>query len=272
MTLLMRELERVEHRVLGALRCVDAATRVAVDVPLQITVAGATLRRNRSGLHVVTQVIEPAELAAHEAAFDAPPATPAIGSVALVARISDPSGRYLPRLASLALPRDPLPANAATPGSLFRPIDIALFPASLAPVGVNWAVLRVSLRHDASGDALGGALLLVESSGTVLARGMSDWRGEALVGIPGVPVTTWSDAPDAVVVTEIAAQLTAVFDPARGSRVSAADVRNGRAPAVLPQVDPDALEAQRDALPNASQAVSLATGRSQSLPLALALP
>jgi len=269
MTLTMRELERVDTRVLGALRCIDATTRAHIDAPLDVRAANASLLRNRSGLFVIARV---QALLAHTLSFDAPPAQPALGSIGLSVQVRDPAGRYLPRLVQLALPRDPLPAHATQAGSLFRAVEVPLYPASACTTGANWAVLRASVRDTASGDALGGALLIVTNNGNLLGRGLSDWRGEALVAVPGVPATTWSDDPHAVVVSEIAAQIEAVFDPASGTRVAATQVRAGRAPARLPLVDPDALEAQRAALPHATQAVSLAAARAQSLSLTLALP
>jgi hypothetical protein len=270
MTLRVRELERQERRVLGALRCVDAATLATIATPLQVEMAGARVQRNRSGLYVIVQADA---LAAHEGAFDAPPAEPAPGSITgLEARIADPGGTYLPRRIALALPRDPDPAHAAASDSLFRAIEVPLYPAAIAPTGINWAVLRVTVREQASGDALGGALLIARSNGTVLGRALSDWRGEALLGVAGVPVTTWSDDPDAVVVTELQAQLEAVFAPADGTRTAIDDVRAGRSPAVLPGVDPDRLEAQRETLPRATLGIALAAARTQSLSLSLALP
>ncbi|CAN7529131.1 hypothetical protein LJR039_003634 [Pseudorhodoferax sp. LjRoot39] len=265
-TLALRELERVETRVLGAVRCIDAVTRTQIDTPLQLQLAGGSVRRNRSGLYVIVRADA---LAAHEAAFALPPAAPAIGSVELPLRVHDPLGRYLPRSTTLALPRDPVPGQ---PDGLFAPIELALYPAAAAPTGANWSLLRASLHAQASGDALGGALLLVRADGRVLARGLSDWRGEALVPVPGVPVTTWSDDPDAVVVSELAAELQWVFDPEAGLRTPLAVVQAGRAPAVLPLVDPDLLEARAATLPNATQAVALAAGRSLSLSLVLAVP
>lgn len=269
MTLLIRELERTESRVLGALRCLDASTGAGIETPLQVQVDGARIRRNRSGLYVLVQADS---LATHEGAFDEPPALPAVGSVAFTASIEDPSGRYLPRLATFALPRDPLPANAALAGSLFRAIQVPMYPAGVAPLGANWAVLRVSVRDGASGDALGGALLRVRSGGQVMALGLSDWRGEALVPVPGVPATTWSEDPEAVVVNEIAAQLDGAFDALTGTRVSAAQVQAGQAPGTLPRVDPQDLETRFALLPNATQALQLASGRSQSVLLTLAMP
>ena len=265
----MREAERVDSRVLGALHCVDASTRVAVDTTLVVQVAGARIRRNRSGLYVIVQADA---LVAHEGAFDAPPGVPALGAVALAVTLQDPSGRYLPRRVSVALPRDPAPAHAGQADSLFRPLQVPMYPAAAAPLGANWAVLRLSLAESASSDALGGALVIVESGGAIVARGLSDWRGEALVPVPGVPLTTWSDDPEAVVVSEVAAQVHVVFDPAAGTRTPAADVRAGHAPQGLPMVNPDSLEARRDELPTLAHGVQLAAGRSQSLSLALALP
>ncbi|ANH68292.1 hypothetical protein [Mitsuaria sp. 7] len=280
MTLLIRELERIDTRVLGALRCIDATTRVQVGTPLEVRVEGATVRRNRSGLYVIVRAEAPLALAAHEAAFDNAPATPTVGDVTLFVTVSDPAGRYLPRRASLALPRDPQPGNAASPESLFRPVELPLYPSAIAPTGMNWSVLRLSVHETGTLDALGGALLLVRAGGNVLARALTDWRGEALLPVPGVPVTTWSDDPDEVVVTELAARIEWCFDPApaaAGTRTSAAQVRAGRAPAVLPLVDPDELESRAAALPVpavplATLDVALAAGRTQSFSLPLALP
>lgn len=269
MSLLMRELERQERRVLGALRCVDATTGVAIANSLQLVIAGANILRNRSGLYVIASA---AALPTHEAAFAAAPAAPAVGSVSLTGSIRDPLGRYLPRLVSFALPRDALPAHADNADSLFTPIDVALYPTSNAPLGSNWSVLRISVSENASGDALGGALLRVTQGPKVLARGLTDWRGEALVTVPGVPVTTWSEDPDAVVVSEISAQLEVIFDVAAGTRVAMDAVRGGRPPAVQTLVDPDALDAQRATLAHATQAIVLAAGRAQTVFLPLALP
>ena len=264
------ELERVERRVLGAVSVVDATTGTRIADGLALTPpASARLQRNRSGLHVITHVDV---LAAHESAFGAAPATPALGSVALALRIDDTRGRYLPRLASVALPRDPTPADALPPNSLFVPVALALYPSASARIGANWATLRVTATETATGDALGGALVIVTVGAVIVGRGLSDWRGEALVAVPGVPVTTWSDAPGAVVVNEIDAAVTLVVDLAAGTRVAAAQVHAGKAPATLPCVDPDAIEAHRATLHTTSKATKLATGRSQSLSLTLVLP
>ena len=265
----LRELERMEQRVLAALQCVDATTRVPLREPCAVEGEGISLVRNRSGLYVIR---EWAQLPVHATAFQAPPPQPPVGSLQLELSVRDPSGRYLPRRVGVLLPRDPQPNQAAAAGSLFRPIDVAMYPSASASTGANWVVLRVAVTETASGDALGGVLLRVVSNGSVLARGLTDWRGEALVPVAGVPVTTWSTEPDAVIVTEIPVTLEAVFDPNAGQRAPALAVREGRAPVELPMVDPEALENARAGLPQAATPVSLAAGRSLSLSLQITLP
>jgi len=266
----LRELDRVEWRVLGALRFVDAATGTTIARPLLVTGSGASMLRNRSGLYVIRHWDA---LAAHENEFFAPPAMPAPGSLALRVNVSDPSGTYLPLSVQIRLPRVSDPALAQSADSLFQPEVVPLYPSASAPVGANWAVLRVNLTESHSGDALGGALLRVVFNGAVLARGLTDWRGEALVPVVGVPVTTFSEDADAVVISEINVGLAAVFDTASGSRTPAAAVRAGRPPALLPVVDPLALEANSDALPHTPLLpLNIAARRSRNVLLSLDLP
>jgi hypothetical protein len=130
-TLLIRESERFEQRVLGALRCLDATTGTAIARPLHVHVAtaageAADLLRNRSGLYVVAKA---PGLEAHSSAFTQPPGD---APHSYVATVSDPDGHYLPRKANLTLPRDHDPDHAADADSLFRPIDIPLYPSSSA--------------------------------------------------------------------------------------------------------------------------------------------
>ena len=210
MTFALRE--RVERRVLGALRCVDATTRMPIDEPLAVSAPGARLLRNQSGLYVIDGWTS---LSTHEGAFDAPPAAPAVGSESLVLEVRDPTGRYLARRVAIALPRDPTPANVEQPGSLFRAVDVPMFPAASAPTSANWVELRATVRETGSGDGLGGALLRVVTAAGVLARGLTDWRGEAFVPVAGVPITTWSTEPGAVVVTRSPRRSSATSTPSR---------------------------------------------------------
>lgn len=267
MTFALRE--RLEQRVLGALRCVDATTLAPIDDALVVSADGVRLTRNRSGLYVIRSW---SRLAAHQDAFEAPPAVPALFSESLTLDIRDPGGRYLARRVGIALPRDPNPANAAQAGSLFRAVDVPMYPAPSAPLSANWVELRATVRDTATGDALGGALLRVVSASGVLARGLTDWRGEALVPVAGVPITTWSTEPGAVVVTQISGSIECVFDPGAGTRTPVAALREGRAPVASPLPDPQALEDARAGLPQSIVPVVLAAGRSLAVAISVAVP
>jgi hypothetical protein len=267
MTFALRE--RVDRRILGALRCVDATTLAPIDEPLIVSAPGARLLRNRSGLFVIHSW---SRLPAHEAEFEAPPAAPAVGSESLLLDVRDPAARYLARRVAIALPRDPTSVNVEQAGSLFRAVDVPMYPAPSAPVSANWVELRGTVRETASGDALGGALLRVVTAAGVLARGLTDWRGEALVPVAGVPITTWSTEPGAVVVTEIPASLECYFDAGMGTRTTAADVRAGIAPGGGPLPDPQAIENGRAALPQSIVPVVLAAGRALSVAISVTVP
>lgn len=271
MTRVLRERERVESRVLAALRFVDAGTGAGIDTPMQVHALDgpARLLRNRSGLLVVS---EWAELRDHRDAFRAPPDEPAVGSLTLRLAVDDPSGRYLPRLLSVPLPLDPDPANQANEGSLFRPVDVPMYPSAAGLTGGNWSLLRVTVSEQASGDLLGGALLRVHRNGEVIARGITDWRGEALVTVVGVPVMTFGDDEDAVVVDEINVQLEAVFDPDTGSRTPAAALDAPHRPNPPLRVDPSALDADAASLPSATVPLAIAARRSQHVALEVELP
>jgi len=261
-----QELERVESRVLGAFRCFDASTDGDIGPPLTLRALNGPARfvRNRGGLYVVTSW---SELATHESSFIDPPADPDVGSRELTISIADPTGRYLPRRVRLRLPRDPDPANADDPESLFQPAQVPMYPAASATTGANWSVLRVTVLEAGSGDALGGALLRVRRNGEVIARGLSDGRGEALLALVGVPMLTFGEDDEAVMVDEITVTVEAVFDPTAGTRMPAAALAAGARPPV-PEVDPELLD-EDDTLPETAQTLAVAARRSRSLTLTI---
>lgn len=282
MSRVLRELERVEHRVLAALRFVDASTGTDVSTPLELRAldGDAVFVRNRSALRIVDSW---SRLADHATSFDEAPAAPPTGSLNLPIAVSDPSGRYLPRRVSLALPRDPDAEEGAD--SLFRAVVVPMYPAAAAATGSNWAVLRVTLTEEGTGDALGGALLIVTRSGSggppgeeeppasarIVARGLTDGRGEALVAVPGIPMLTFGEDDEAVVVDEVAVTVEAFFDPAAGTRTPAEELLAGRQPPV-PLVDPAVLESESESLPRAALPLAVAARRSQAVSMAIDLP
>ncbi len=272
-----REVERQERRVLGAIEFVDATTGARVDAPLVLAPAGTTaagapprLVRNHVGLTVLQQW---PLLAAHDEAFLAPPSAPAVGTLQLDFTVADPAGDYLPRAFSMPLPRDPDPANRGNADSLFTPQRVELMRAARAPLGANWSRLDVRVADAASGDGLGGALVEVReaAAGALLARGMTDWRGEAVLPVAGVPITTWSSDPGAVVATEIAVRLRAFFVPAVGVRTTQAAADAGRPPSLLPAPDPDRLATDPAVRVSDPAELAIAAGGARAVRLAVAL-
>jgi hypothetical protein len=235
-------LEHVDRRVLGAVRFVDAATRVPVPEPLLVTAPGVRFIRNRSGWYVIAAA---PGLERHVDAFHAPPAVPPLESIALTLTVRDPGGRYLPRVHTLRLPRDPDPASPAAT-SLFRPVDVTLFPAPATRPPVGWAVVRASVVAAVTGAPVAGALIRVvrTSEGRHLASGLTDERGEAIVSVPGIPITTSEEGDGPVVATEIEVTLEVIVDPA-----------------VAGAADPDDLELRHAALTVTTVTAMLASRR-----------
>lgn len=247
-------IEHLTGRALAALRVVDGVTGQPILSPLSVSGAGTRWVRNRRGLHVLTGV---PGLEEHQDVLLAPPAVPAVGSMNVVVEVRELSAMYLPRRQTLRLPRDPDPAHAADDSSLFQPLVSRLYLSPSAQTSSAWAVIRATVVREGSDRGLGGALMRVSraSDGQVLARGLTDARGEALIAVPGIPVTTWEAAPGPVMGTEVDVQVEVVFDPSGG------DV-----------ADPDHLEANRATLPNRRAAMKLASGRTVVRTLTVAIP
>lgn len=223
----------IQERVLGAIRFLDGTTLEKVQSQLAVTAANALVRPNRSAVYVI---------------WNAP-------SGGVVFTVSDPTGVYLARKFSLVLPRDLDPAHADQPTSIFQPLDVALFPSPTAFTSPGWAVIRASVKNAATDSGLSGALVLVTrtSDGKQLAAGMSDSRGESLVRVPGVPVTTFDSG--SVTATEIDVTLQAVFDP------TLTDIP-----------DPDDLAARKNTLPSVTTPAKLASGGLLVVKLAVTVP
>lgn len=184
-------IENVQQRVLGALRPVDRVTRTPVTRALRVRSDTATLIQNRRGYYVV---IRADGLDAHVEAFQEPPATPAIGSNSYSFEISDPQKRYLPRLLTLRLPRDPDPGHAGSADSLFTPRDVLMYPASTAPLSHNWSTVRATVTQGPALPRSGALIRITDPARDVqLSSGITDQRGEALLIVPGVPVTKFAD-------------------------------------------------------------------------------
>jgi len=251
-------LEPVEQRILGAIRFVDATTKLRIGSPLIVKADGLSFVRNRSGHYVIASATG---LETHTAAFDKPPVSPGLGTMLFEINVADPASQYLARRHALKLPRDPDPKHANVGDSLFQLIDVELFPSSIAPTGPGWAVIRATVLKRGTKEPLSGSLIRVTRKNGVaagekaLGRGLTDKRGEALVAVPGIPVTTFGEGAGSVTTNEIDVTIEAFFDPAASG---------------IP--DPDDLEERRTSLKTETIITKLASGRTFPLTLEVTLP
>jgi hypothetical protein len=256
----------IERRYFGALKFIDKATGFHLNRSMQLLSDGLSFVRNRSNLYVIKQATG---LAAYSEAFDAAPSEPATASLSFNVEVNDPVGQYLPRVIEVRLPRDADPANASDQNSLFQAIDVELYAAPNANIMANWSTVRVSINQsdpDLGQVPLVGGLLRVirNSDDEVLSSGLSDQRGEALVIVPGVPITQFADDldedeefdPDVVlpvVISEIPARLELSLVPAQAW-----------------PANPDLLELNHSTNIVATQNLTLRTGRMEKLAIQLA--
>ena len=90
---------------------------------------------------------------------------------------------------------------------------------------------------------------------------MADERGEALVGVPGIPVTTWSPTPGPVTISTVAARVAACFD------------KTAFDPVTSMYPDPSQLEAAFATLPHSNDIpLDLASGREVSQRIDVTVP
>jgi hypothetical protein len=260
------EKERCDRRLIAALRCVDGITQGSIRQPLQLSAAGSRFTRNRRGLYVLLQA-PGFETYRHTFDLESLAVLPSVPPLEIT--VTDPSGQYLPRRFSLSLPRG---MDDTVDDYLFRPALIRLYPSPLGATNPGWAVLRTTVMNDDTNQRLPWALVEVVQNGqTTLSQ--ADWRGEALVAVPGIPVTTWSsgEAPAPASTTEVSAQLTVLFDPAVTPLADLADLISLRDLNADYLPNPDQLNSNRVGLLTGTQTLLLASGRDRSYRLAVTL-
>ncbi len=182
--------EHVDHRALAAIRFLDEETHLPVSVPLKVAGGGLKLIRNRRGLYVV---LEAPSFEDYAASFLVPGSAPPLRTFTLTAE--DPTRTYLSRRFDMKLPRDPTagPDELLPADSVFRPLDVVLYPSAMARANAGSAIVRLTVQ-DKHGAPLRNALVELSLSAPALSRGgLSDARGEALVLIPGIPIADWTD-------------------------------------------------------------------------------
>ena len=186
----IRVKETRNRRYLGAVRFVDNATSGVVRRQLHIDAEGLRFILNQSQLHVIFSA---EGLENHLSSFFAPPDQPAVESQSYNLTIFDPLREYLPRIKTIKLPRN---ADPTIDDSLFEPINVSMFASASCRLRSNWSIIRASvfdvedLDHEVP---IPGALLRIkrDEDNKLVGSGLTDQRGEALVIIPGIPITNF---------------------------------------------------------------------------------
>ncbi len=267
--------ELVDRRVLGAFRCVDAITGNSVLDPLPVSSPQWSLKPNRSGIYVIFNG-PGLDVLTHQFI----PSPPWPSPLTFEVTIQDPSRRYLPRRANLQAPlKVPVivspaagslddPARVAAtqdPTTVFDPERVSLFPAPSAPVAPNWAVIHASVIRSGSTPPQGlpWAVLRVirQSDNAVLATGMADASGEALLAVVGLSVQTSSSSTGPVTVSTVAVTVNAWFDPSTLTQPSN----------WVPNPDDILTNLSNPTLKTASQAVQLGAGQTLSMSFAISV-
>lgn len=247
--------EFVDRRVLGGFRLADSITGKTITGGMTVTSAGLRIRANRSGVWAVLDA-PGLSAATNDFVGTAAPLPPQN----FVIQISDPAGYYLPRQATLSLPAPLAPVGAV---GIFTPQRVTLYAGPSAEAGINWARLHLSVVRAASTQGLGNAIVQVTntSSNTVLATGMTDRRGEAMLAIPGLGVTANAAAGGAVMQTTTAVSIAAYFDTAILNQLAG----------WLPDPDQMLLNLKGASVKSATQAAQLSPGTSQSFTLSISI-
>ncbi len=181
-----RAVTLLDRRMLAAIRPIDPLGRV-VDGLVSVSAEGARFLHKPDGIVILTRW---SGLPGADQQFDAPVApVPASRELEITLR---PARRdLLPRRAVIDLPRDPDPARATTASSLFRAIDVAM-PASTAfAVSGHSAAIAVRVVQQGSQVPVFGAVIRASLPGTpaINAVGLTDRLGEAMLVLPGLPLT-----------------------------------------------------------------------------------
>ncbi len=289
-----RWLEDLDRRVLGAVRFVSDVDASPIAGPLEVSVASGhaadpgvvlsiRIQRNRFGLHILQSA---PGFESYTAAFIPDPTAPPIESRVVYLRVNDPSGRFLPAEFSVRLPRA-LPGVSAAAARITSPVDVRLLPSPATPLADGWAVLRALVWREVSPGSflpLRGALLRVlrQVDGAAiedleqLGCGLTEWRpwpdgsrpaaAEALVAVPGIPVTQWNPSAGGPVVStgqaiRLELRYAPAFDPALPGAIPDLAALNAAAPSAL---------VVRAALP-AGESLQLQARERRTLPLLLTL-
>ena len=253
----------LDRRALALLSLVDVFGR-PVDGPVRIVGDGVRTVAKGSGRFAV---LEAAGLEVHSAAFEQPPAAPAVRSRHVQIDLSPGAGDAAPRRFDLRLPRDSDPDNADAAESLFEAAVIEMLPSARTRQTGSACLVRVTVVRDDDGRAVENALVRGRSdNGLFTARALTDARGEACLVFPVLPLAF--PGAGANVEPDLAGRVIVTVDPATVRFHAPAEVGAAVAAAAgrtTGHADPDAFADAAPAAFAAGAAVRLAAGRQPSL-------
>jgi hypothetical protein len=204
----MKELD--DLRILGAVRFADAVTQTTVMAPLVTDFRPLKTIRNTSGFYVLLRA---PGMESYTNTFDVTGVTPPTSATFTIS-VSDPARQYLPRLASVTVPRSTTVPNSDV-SSVFQPQAVALYPAPSAAARATWATVFVEIVSAAAPNpSLPWVLLQVQNAddSTPLATAMGDDRGQAQIVLP-LPGIRANSAGGAVITTTTNIKIIAIYDP-----------------------------------------------------------
>lgn len=205
---MMRSLDLLDRRALAWLRLVDVAGR---PVSQRVLIHGDGISFARKPDRSIA-ILEASGFEDYCASFVAP-SSPAPGSKHLVIDIEPEGAELSPRRFDLSLPRDPDPAKATDPASLFQAVEIEMLPGGGARLTGSACALRVTVRRKSDSALVQNALVRAQTEDQQFeARGLTDTKGEATLIFPSLPLSF--AGAGANVGASIPARVVVTVDPA----------------------------------------------------------
>lgn len=247
----------LDRRALAWLQLTDVYGRT-VDEPVRIRGAGIASVRKRNGTIAITAV---EGFEAYSASF-LTPSSPAAGSRHVPLDLQPASGEICARRFDLRLPRDPDPAKADKPTSIFQSVVIEMLPGPHSRLVGNACSVRVTVRRKSDKKLVENALVRARSEDEQFtARGVTDARGEATLIFPALPIAF--PGAGANLRPEVQAQVVVTVDPAF-ARFNDPDALPAPLADNQPLTNPDELGSV-DADFSSGAAVGIAAGRELGL-------
>lgn len=253
----------LDRRALALIAVIDPFGR-PVHSSIAIAAVGVRVVAKQQGR---IAVIEAPGLAAHSAAFEAPPSTPALRSQQIALDLTPVDRGLLSRRFVLRLPRNPDPAQKDDPLSLFQPERVMLSAAPCIGMDGNACIVRVSVRRSTDDACVENALVRAQAEDDAFAAwALTDPAGEAALVFPALPIAF--AGPGGTTASGIAATIVVHIDPASvrfadpGNLIEARRAAAGR---IRGHADPDAIAIANPTDFAAGDSVRLSAGTQPTL-------